>query len=249
MSFPATGGRADAPGGREAPSQEPRRPDILIPPGAPRGIARLMSDSEPTGLQCLLGRPAPDGLGGDLLSLFELPQPVQDAFLEVLGVKLSSPPTEQQQRRVLALCQQNEVEPKVLDRPAEAAGFLMIEAARRGLDDEAFASDLAKLAGAAEEAGKLVELLVPGYRQAFGPLRQQMLAKTVLEHGKLVEHTHWRIDQIMVSEHADALDTPIAVLSFAYRDASKQDRITLHFMPDQLAELRAVCDRMLQPRG
>jgi hypothetical protein len=76
-------------------------------------------------------------------------------------------------------------------------------------------------------------------------VRAELLRGTIADHGKLVEGIDWRIDSISASDRGESFGYAIGVLTFRYREGEERSRITVQLLPDALAELRAICDRML----
>jgi hypothetical protein len=204
------------------------------PAGGPGGVA----------LNCMGGAAGPADLRDDIEALMALPDPIKQRLWEVLLPYLHPAPAEADQQRVGALCEEHGLDPQRLVGPVRAVRFLLQQSARAALDRGAFAGDLSALAPEGR-IHELLEILLPCFDRAMPPMRREIVARTLAEHGRLVETTHWRVDKILGSEHGDGIDVPVAVLTFAYRESAGPERVTLHFLPEQLAQLREICDRML----
>lgn len=127
-------------------------------------------------------------------------------------------------------------------RALKACRFLLREASRADLDAAAFAADVDALSGCSEE---IRAILLAGYDAAKGLLRREILRKSLLDHGRLLVGVDWRLDQVLASGHGANLGTPVGVLTLRYRDGERQERLTLHALPEVLRELRDACDRLL----
>lgn len=203
------------------------------------------SDDEVLRLSCTRGQPAPPGLPQDTLTLLGLPQAVKDSFFDVLAPYLAGEPSEQDQRSLQKVCEDNELDPQRLVTPIKAARFLISEAARTAQSPETFSEDIARLHDDPRSIKELIGILLPCYEKAAPFIRQQIITRTMSEHGKLTENIHWRVDKVINSEHGDGINTAVAVLTFDYREGAKQERITLHLLPNELARLKAACLQMM----
>jgi hypothetical protein len=132
-----------------------------------------------------------------------------------------------------------------LSGPIRGTRFLITACARAGIGEKRFIEDLDRLADDSILA-ELIDVLRPCCERAVPLIRQMIVSQTVAEHGKLVEDSNWRIDNILSSEHGDEINVPVAVLTFRYQEGEKRERITLHLLPEQLAKLKTACDRMIQ---
>jgi len=202
--------------------------------GAPDGVP----------LRCLGGRPGPARLTADVGELLALPLAVKERFWDVILPYLHPAPTDEQAARVEALRGEHGLAAEALVGPIRAARFLIVEGARAGLDDDAFVADLSSLSRTVD-VREIVGILLPCFRRAAPPLRSEIVARTLADHGKLVSDVHWRVDRILGSERGSALDAAVAVLTFDYRDGARDDRVTMQFMPEQLIQLLRACEEML----
>lgn len=195
-------------------------------------------------LRCLRGKVGPDDLRGDLGALCALPPPLRAQFFDLLAPYLAGTPTEEEQRRLFAVCEEQAIDPQGLVGPIRGARFLITNAARTALDEQAFAADVAELVPG-ELLTQALAVLVPCFERAAPELRRQIALRTISDHGRVVTDVHWRVDKIVNSEHGDGVNVPVAVLTFRYREGVREDRITLHLLPEQLAKLKSACLEML----
>ncbi len=196
------------------------------------------------GLNCVRGLSGPEELRDDMQELLALPDGIRECFWEILQPCLVGDPSDEQQQEIFALCEAHQLDPQRLQNPLRAVRFLVTAAARTALTQEAVVQDVEQLV----KDGQLrlaLAVLLPCFEQALPLLRAQIVARTITEHGKLAEGVHWRVDKIINSEHGDGVNLPVAVLTFSYREGNRQERITLHLLPDQLAKLKAACLEML----
>jgi hypothetical protein len=199
------------------------------------------------GLSCLRGAPGPADLSADVTALCGLPSPLQARFYELLAPYLAGTPSDEEQQKLFAICEEHGFDAQGLVGPIRGARFLVHNAARAGLDEDAFGQDVARLV-----EGKLVTqaitLLLPCFRRAAPELRRQIVSRTIADHGRVVTDVSWRVDKIIHSEHGDGVNLPVALLTFRYQDGSRDERVTLHLLPDQLAKLKAACLELLPDR-
>lgn len=191
-------------------------------------------------LQCLRGAAPPPALAGDVQALVALPEALRQRFWAILEPCLDRDPEGDEQAAIVSLCEAHDVDPAALLEPLRGARFLVHAAARAALTREAFAEDVERLARPGEFRHALGALL-PCFEQAMPRLRQRIVARTIADHGKLVEDVSWRVDKIINSEHGDGVNVAVAVLSFRYREGERSERITLHLLPEQLQKLKDAC--------
>ena len=109
------------------------------------------------------------------------------------------------------------------------------------LDEADFAEDLARLG----DGGEIRAALLPGYAMAMTALRGDMALGALADHGKVVDGVAWRVEHVTASNRGQGLDVPVVVLTLAYREGERRDRVTLQLLPDALVELQAMCARLL----
>jgi hypothetical protein len=195
-------------------------------------------------LRCLQGGEGPDDLGADLVQLLQLPAQAREHFWEVLGAYLRPRLDERAQTTIVGFCTEHELTSEEIAPAIRATRFLFQEAARANLDSEAFGRDVADVSGE-ENAPALVGLLRPWFEDLRPRLRRELAERSIADHGKVVTGTDWRVDTIGGSNHAMGLNTPVAIVTFSYREGGQAGRVTLHLPPDQLEQLRGVALGML----
>lgn len=217
------------------------RPDASESPAAPG------SDDSPS-LNCMRGMPGPAGLRDDMQALLALPEPIKKQFWMVLAPYLAGDTSEQAQKPIFELCEAHGVDPQALVGPVRGARFLVAQSARAALDEQRFVEDLSRLTESSTLPA-LIGVLLPCFERAEPIFRQEIIARTIADHGRLVRDVHWRVDKIIHSEHGDGVNVPVAVMTFRYQEGAKEERITLHMLPEQLTKMRAACLDMLPPEG
>lgn len=217
---------------------------------APEAMFDLKTPVEPAPLtlHCTRGDDAPSGLTDDARELLALPAEVKARFADVVGPYLHGEPDQAQQSTLQRLCEESDIPPERLIGPIRAGRFLVTSAAKASLTTESFSEDIARLHDDPHAIRELIQLLMPVYEKEAPALRAAIVERTVAEHGRLVESAHWRIDNIVNSEHGDGINVPVAVLTFDYREGEKRDRVTLHLLPEQLNQLRSACLQMIPER-
>jgi hypothetical protein len=197
------------------------------------------------GLACLEGAPPSEGLRAELLGLLKLTSSAQEALWTVLGPSLQSSLGSEVEERLGDFCRKHGVRETELALALRAARFLFREAARLDLDRASFSGDLDALAG--DRAEPLKQLLLARYDEAIRAIQLEVVTGTVLDHGRLLSGTDWRIDVISDSQRGRGLKTPVAMLTFRYREGGREERFTMQALPGEIAALRDVCNQILKP--
>ncbi len=211
------------------------------------GEQPVQAEAEPAAepaLNCLRGLAGPAGLSDDIQELLALPDGIRARFWEILEPCLVSDPSTEEQERIFAICGEHQLDPQLLTNPLRGVRFLVNASARAALTKEAVVQDVEQIVRDGQHRHALAVLL-PCFEKSLPVLRAQIVARTITEHGTLAEGVHWRVDKIINSEHGDGVNLPVAVLTFRYREGHREERITLHLLPDQLAKLKEACLEML----
>ncbi len=188
-------------------------------------------------LRCLMGMAAPADLGAHLASVLDLPDAVQGTFAEVLDAYLVPVLDDRVQTFVKRYCRRYELEPAVLIPSAMAARYLFTNAAKAGVDGTAFMTDVRALVPE-PRASLVLERLLPLFEMALPKLRQAAVMRSVAEHGRVVRAVRWRMDVIRASDHAIALDVPVATITLQYQEGANASQASYQFLPEQAAELK-----------
>lgn len=194
-------------------------------------------------LACLGEHPGPASLKGDVEALLELTPQAKARLVEVLLPCLDPTLGPEVDRQVESFARLTEVVPSRLALALRALRFLFDSCARRAVQKHVLAVDLGRLGG--ERADELRDLVLPLYEAAMQRLRAAMIRRTILDHGALLTGVDWRVDRVLGSQHGDALDATLGVLTFSYRRGAHEERLTLHCEPQSLRNLRAILDAML----
>jgi len=202
------------------------------------------STDESPSLNCMRGLSGPDGLRDDMHALLALPAPIRQKFWMVLAPYLAGDTSEEAQRPIFDLCEEHGTDPQSLVGPVRGARFLVSQGARAALDEQRFVEDLSQLTDSSSLQA-LIEVMLPCFERAAPIFRKEIVARTIADHGRLVRDVNWRVDKIINSEHGDGVNVPVAVLTFRYQEGAREERITLHLLPEQLAKVRTACLDML----
>ncbi len=207
----------------------------------------MTQDSSPDQktLKCLDGQPAPNELVRRWRRYLELPGRVHAKIWEVLTPILLEIPQEQKAQHVTGLASTWGVEASDLSLAAEGCHALLLGATARGMDAADFDADLKTLGGEADVPVARAAL-IEGYDRASNIIRQQLVAKSVAEHGKVLTGLNWRIDRILSSGHGVELNTPILMMTLHYEDAGEKRHITFQMSDRVLKMVRDFCDKMLK---
>lgn len=197
-------------------------------------------------LHCLEGQPPPDGLAQDLSRIASLPDGARKELWRVLGPSLGTPLDANVERALDAYVARHALDPDELAAILKACRFLLRGAARIALRKNLFADDIDALTG---QRAEVRELLVGGYDAAIAALRREMVGGTLGDHGKVVQSVRWKIERLVASDRASAIDMPIASLTFNYLEGGNaKDRVTLVFPPEVLGDLMDACRALVGER-
>lgn len=195
-------------------------------------------------LRCLHGEASPEGMAEDLAALLALPEEAQKEFWQVLGAYLAPDLDEEGQRVIVNYSTRHDVTSPQLSPAVKATRFLFQATARAGLGVDDLREDLEALDE--EHAPALIALLAPWFEDFAPRLRAMVAHEAIADHGKLVTSTRWRIDKVVNSDRGRGVSAAVAVVTFRYREGDKDDRITLHLLPDDVAALRDAASEMLR---
>jgi len=193
-------------------------------------------------LQSLAGETASAELATDLQRLSLLPNEALESLYEVLGPLLGGEMNKDRINRIAGpFCKKHQVDIDDLVHAIVAARTLLRHAAREDLDVEKFVEDLELLSVDVLAARGLVS----GYQQACVLLRAELTMNSLMDHGAVLKHVDWRLDQMRGSNRGKNLNAPVATLTFNYQDGEEAKRMTLQVLPPVLKHLREVLDELL----
>jgi len=192
-------------------------------------------------LRCLRGRALTPEIVADLQAIKRFSEPARREIYRALGPCLVEPLPRSAEEHLNQFCRDFQVEGEHLSRAVRACRFLLRQAAMLDLGAPEFAEDLRKLG----DTGEIEASLMPGYEMAKKVVRDEIARGALADHGKVVERVGWRVDQVVSSDRGTKLKLPVTVLTLAYREGDRRDRITLQLTAGALRELRAMCDELL----
>lgn len=205
-----------------------------------------MSDpSEPPAtpaLRCLSGRSCPPGMAADLGRLSDLPKSARERIWQALAPALRDPLPKDIEVALDDFCRRHGTTRVAVSPVIAASRFLVRAASLIDLSVEDLEADLAALTDGDAE---IVRILTGGYDTAKELLRRQVKHETLADHGNLLERVDWRMDVVASSNRGGRLATPIALLTFRYREGEKKKRLTLQLEPDSVRDLKAICEQIL----
>ena len=173
----------------------------------------------------------------------DLPEAAQKRFWEVLAVYLRPSIDDEGQAVIVKFCSDHELAFEQVAPAIRATRLLFEEAARSAIALDAFASDLSTLLP--DDGSAAAALLLPWLEDWLPRLRDQLVRRTIADHGKLVTDTRWRVQRITSSDRGLGIGTSIGVLTFTYAEGAREERISLHMTPEQLNSVRSAVDAML----
>ena len=205
---------------------------ITDPMTAARGEPELAS---------LQGKKAPAGLSRDLSRISVLPAAARQRFWQILPSILEEPIPQSAERTIDDFAKSTGTAKPDLAPALASARFLVRAASLVDATREQLASDVAALT---DGNGEIVALLLAGFDTAKEIVRAKVKLASLASHGKVLEGVDWRIDVVTSSSQGGALNLPVALLTFRYREGDKHDRITLQLTAESVAELRKVCEQI-----
>jgi len=201
-----------------------------------------MADAPQMLLHCLGGRPAPAELAPALRKIDGLPEAAKEAFGELVSSTLELMPDDQLDNRIVRLCRKLGVDPEAAAPPIKSTRFLMRNAASVDADGQQLLEDLTALCGPDSIAATV---LLPLYEKARPQLRNEVLQGALRAHGNVLMGMEWRIDTIGAT-NLGRVNAPIALITMHYQDRQQTGSFTVQMSPDMIAQLRDMCDELLQ---
>ena len=194
------------------------------------------------------GKPAPDELLPALRGLCTLSATVRAELGALLGPCLEPLPEEQLDNRIGRICRRHELDPRVLGPGFKAAVLLFRTAVAVACTPAELGQDLRALdalEGASGDGATLESLLLPVFEEAYPAMRMQIVRDSIAAHGRVLTGVEWRIDTLGASNRGRKLEVPVALMTFAYQEGTRSERFTVQMLPDAVAQLREICDHLL----
>jgi hypothetical protein len=204
--------------------------------------------TEPIRLRCLAGGVAPDDLVHGAGRVAKLTAAAITGLGAILRACVTQPMTPELGQRLSQFCLAHEVAEADLGHVVRVSRWLLREASAADLGDEDLKIDARALFG---DDDALVDLLAVEYAAVRGHVRRELVSDALLKHGNVLVDVDWRVDVVAADRNALRLGTPIAVVTLAYKNADRVERLTLQLVPDQLQKLQqmfaALAQRTLRP--
>ena len=191
-------------------------------------------------LHCLDGHAAPPELAKGIEVMTRLTAPHRERFVELLESTRERMPDDQLDNRIGRLCRRHELPLDLLGPSIKVARFLFRQAAIYDVGADALAEDLAALGGSA-----LTDWLLGLYESCKPKLRSEIAQAALLAHGRVLTGVEWRMDTIGSTNLGRNINLPVAVLTLAYRDGERTERVSLQLIPDMVRGLRNICNLLL----
>lgn len=193
-------------------------------------------------LQCLGGKPMKASVIQDLKRLSLLPEAALGHVWEALGPLLGGQLEKERLDRVLApFCSRYRADKDDVLHGLAAARALLRSAAEQDLAVDKFVEDLELL----EVEVLTARSLVAGYERAMLLLRGELMMVSLMDHGRVLKHVDWRVDQMRGSNRGKNLNAPVTSLTFNYQDGDNAERMTLQVLPPVLRQLKEILDELL----
>lgn len=199
-------------------------------------------ESAPINLGILGGQPGPEFLRGDIDTLLGLPETAQKKFWKVLGQCLDDDLGTGIDQMIDGFATQHDTEGSSVARAIRGCRFLLLEAARRNVEQHVLAADLGSLGG--ESADLLREILLQDFASTKTRVRSTIVRNALADHGRLMEKVTFRLDHMAMSQDG-VIDAPVAVLTFTCREGTERARWTMYADLPALHHLRSTIDRII----
>jgi len=204
------------------------------------GGAETRGSSDPPSLECCQGQAPPEAVVRGWERLVAMPTSAQQAFTEILAESVTEPDEGALSRALAGFCEAHRVGEDEAFTALKACHFLLHRAAALDLPAEGFAGDLRKLSG--DETGAL-RLVAPRYAPLKKRIREELLERTLADHGHVLVDLGWRVDTLTSSDRAVGLDAPVVFLTLKLRDSEATERVTVQLTPRSIRMLRSFCRR------
>jgi hypothetical protein len=201
------------------------------------------TDAATVRLRCLAGSAAPDDIVREAGRVARLSPSSRAQVWTVLYPCVMQPMNPELADRLSQFCLRHEVAEADLGHVVRIARWLLRESASADASLEDFTTDVAAVFGESDGFGAA---LTERYEAIKGELRRQLLAESLIRHGKVLDDVDWRIDEVSAERHAADLQWPIALVTFAYRDQDAKGRLTLQMTTEQLGRLAEVFAALAQ---
>lgn len=204
-----------------------------------------MADAAPTvtKLHALGGGEPPPDLADDLRRLLRMPAEAVRKFWQALGPCLAEQLSDETEKLLDVFCAAYRLSDDDLARAIKGCRFLIQGAARLDLPAERFAEDLDRLCPG---EALIRELLLAGYERAKAQIRTEIVKAALADHGKLLIGAKWRVDVVDASERGARIRQPVLMLTLHYCEGSETGRVTFQVLPDMIAELKGICEKVLR---
>ncbi len=192
-------------------------------------------------LACLDGGPSPEGLAADVALLRLVEGAARAELVDALAHVLHEPISAAADAALEALAQKRSLDTDLLGRVVRAVRFVLREAARRGLPEQALGADIDALTGGDPETRAI---FVGGYGDALQIVRKEVLIDTIADHGNVLTGVEWRVDTIGRSSRGPSVEGSIAWLTLRYQREGQERSVSLQVVPGVLEELRRAVEAM-----
>lgn len=192
-------------------------------------------------LQFLDGDAPPERVAVDLRTLASLPEAVLAALRDALEPALASHMDDRAEAALAKFCRTHGVTEAELAPGLLALRLVLLRALERDLP----AAGLVNPLGRVFDDVAIVERLVALYADLRVARARTALVRALGEHGKTVMGIDWRLDTVRACQHGGNIDENLVLLTFRYQRGQAPGRVTLQLMPDMVAELRDICDKLV----
>ncbi len=190
-------------------------------------------------LRSFAGAAAPQGLAAGLLGLGQLPEDARQAFWDLLEPNLAPTISPSVEKLVDEYCGRYDVPQDSLVPIVSSCRTLFHHAAGLDLAVELMVEDLKALCGPETQ---VIRLLTAYYTKALPRIRSFIVIGTLADYGAVLEDVRLRMDYVPTSRHTPQAVTPVALLTFDYREGEERKRLTVQAPATVLQKLKLMCE-------
>ena len=209
----------------------------------PIAAAASASSSPPIRLRCLAGGALGDDAAESAKRVTKLTPKALGGLGAVLHACVSGPMTPELGERLTRFCLAHEVAEADLGHVVKVCRLLLREASAADLTKEDFEQDVRAVFGDSQE---LLDVIQREYDVLRPTLRTALLSDALVQHGNVLVDLDWRIDVLAADRHALKLGVPIALVTLHYRNADRNERLTLQLTSEQLQRLEQTLGALAQ---
>jgi len=188
------------------------------------------------------GRTVKRAMVQDARRLNLLPLEALPHLWEVLGPLLSNELSRERFHKIAGpFCEKHRVQMGDLIPGIAAVRTLLRAAAKEDLSIGEFVDDM-EVCGIDVPVGRVI---AEGYPKAIVMIRSELSMAALMDHGAVLQHVDWRLDQLRSCSRIKNVNAPVPTLTFHYREGDEDRRLSLQVIGPVLKSLRGILDELL----